>query len=138
MASVSCGGAPDGDGDNAAAALLEALAPAPDTSADAPTTSSVDEPVVVTAPRTPEVTTAMTSTSHAVIRSDGGSIEVSGDGSALELTAMTTADGWEAAVSRPAAQQLDVTFTRQGQRVEVHIELTANGIRSSLSATSTA
>ena len=45
------------------------------------------------------------------MRTDGGSIEVRGDGDVLEVVDISTADGWEVQVDRPDDRQLVAVFT---------------------------
>ncbi|MCU1502415.1 MAG: hypothetical protein JWM12_1769 [Ilumatobacteraceae bacterium] len=84
-------------------------------------------------------TSQVTSTSshHAVIRTDGGSLDVSGDGQALAVNDVTTAAGWELTIDHPDARRVDATFTKVGSRIEVSITATAGGISSSTRSSST-
>ena len=70
------------------------------------------------------------------MRTDGGSIEVRGDGDVLEVVDISTADGWEVQVDRPDDRRLVAVFTGLAGRSEVTIVLTDQGIQTSTRATS--
>jgi hypothetical protein len=77
-----------------------------------------------------------TSSQQTVVRTNGGSIEVRGDGNVLEVVDISTADGWEVQVDRPDDRQLVAVFTGPTGRSEVTIVLTDQGIQTSTQSTS--
>jgi hypothetical protein len=109
----------------------------PPTEAAAPTDAPT--PTEASTPDTgPASSTAGSTTSaQTVVRTDGGSIEVSGDGSVLTVIDVTTADGWEVEVEQPDPKRLEATFTSANGRTDVTIVLTKSGIESSTRSTRT-
>ena len=71
------------------------------------------------------------SSQQTVVRTDGGSIEVRGNGDVLEVVDISTADGWEVQVDRPDDRRLDRLVHGRGGRSEVTIVLTDQGIQTS-------
>ncbi len=76
------------------------------------------------------------SSQQTVVRTDGGSIEVRGNGDVLEVIDISPADGWEVQVDQPDDRRLIASFTSDGGRSEVTIVLTDQGIQTSTRATS--
>lgn len=74
-------------------------------------------------------------TARTSVRVDGGRLEVAGDGSALVVVAVTTEPEWEVEIERPSDQRLDASFTSGGDRTDVTVILTVDGIRSTTRST---
>ena len=70
------------------------------------------------------------SSSHALVTTRGGSVEVSGRGAEIFVIATTTEPGWKFAVRHPDPALLQASFTRAGARIDVDVMLTAGGIQS--------
>lgn len=105
-------------------------------------TSTTVSTTASTTTSTPSSTTSSaaspsgSSSQQAVVRTDGGSIEVRGNGDVLEVIDISTADGWEVQVDQPDDRRLIASFTSDGGRSEVTIVLTDQGIQTSTLATS--
>ena len=112
-----------------------------------PPPSATSDPTIETKPPSSTATTTSTSTStttpptasesggtssqQTVVRTDGGSIEVRGNGEMLEVVDISTAEGWEVQVERPDDRRLVAVFTGSGGQSEVTIVLTDDGIQTS-------
>lgn len=66
-----------------------------------------------------------------MIRTDGGTVEVSGATGVLEVLGIRPEHGWVAAVDQPDEQHLEITFDRAGRTAVVSVVLSASGIDSS-------
>src|SRR5262249_55500662 len=79
---------------------------------------------------------ASSTTSHTVVHTDGGWIEVTGDGSQLNVVATATSDDWTFHIDHQDPTRIEASFAREGAHTAVVIELTPTGIRSSASSVS--
>ena len=77
------------------------------------------------------------STSRTMIRTDGGTVEVSGAAGVLEVLDTHPAEGWDASVDQPDEQHLEVTFETTGRTAVVSVVLSESGIDSSTHTSST-
>ena len=66
-----------------------------------------------------------------MIRTDGGTLEVSGAGGVLTVLDIDADEGWDARVDQPDEQHLEVTFEKSGHTAVVSVVLSETGIHSS-------
>lgn len=104
------------------------------TSGTATTTTSAG--TVTTATTATTVTSTPPAGRTSTVRTDGGVIMVEARDGRLELVELTAHPGWTSAQQAPDPSTLLVTFERDGDRVEVRVELTDDGIRTETNATS--
>jgi hypothetical protein len=74
---------------------------------------------------------------RSTIHTNGGTVVVRRGAHGLEVVELSTADGWEAHHEATGQDRLDVTFEREGSRVDVSVVLTPTGISSSTRSVST-
>lgn len=99
------------------------------------TTSMTTTSITSTSMTTTSLDAGRTTDTHAVVRGNGGLIEVRGDGKgALEIVRLEPADGWTPTVERPGPGELVVRFEHGPSAEQFGFQLTATGIHTSMSS----
>ncbi len=145
---TSCGsmGAQRGDRPEAAAGPLGRREPSPPSSTVSTTVSTTSHSATshsatshsaTSHSATSHSSTSHSSTSHSSsgsssassteVRVDGGSVVVRSLDGVIEVLEVVAAPGWEATWDDAATDDLTVSFTRGGDRADVHLRLTASG-----------
>jgi hypothetical protein len=99
------------------------------------TTTSVTSPTVTSSP-SPSSSTPSGSTAASTVHTDGGDVTVRARDGSLELVEIVAAAGWAGKHRLDDATHLVVSFRRDGDRVDVTVELTPTGIRTATRSTS--
>jgi len=102
-----------------------------------PATSGLPTSGPATSAPAGSVPPATATAAHSVVQVNGGMIEVVGDQGELRIVRLEAVAGWTSAVDRPGPGQLVVRFDRQADTAQVRFELTATGIQTSTSMSST-